>query len=119
MNYLLPERLDRLAREYALGTLTGPARRRFERVLQQSAAARVATSMTVDLVLDFRPISGDFICGSSRRSTHHNEDAGTWVPPQAEGKGAKKKRGPKGTAPSFRSPGRQNLADQAVVTGIS
>jgi anti-sigma-K factor RskA len=45
MNYLLPERLDRLAREYALGTLTGPARRRFERVLQQSAAARVAVGV--------------------------------------------------------------------------
>lgn len=45
MNYLLPERLDRLAREYALGTLTGPARRRFERVLQQSPAARVAVGV--------------------------------------------------------------------------
>ena len=39
MNYLVPERLDRLAREYALGTLAGPARRRFERVLQSSPAA--------------------------------------------------------------------------------
>jgi anti-sigma-K factor RskA len=39
MNYLLPERLDRLAREYALGTLAGPARRRFERVLRQAPAA--------------------------------------------------------------------------------
>jgi len=39
MNYLLPERLDRLAREYALGTLAGSARRRFERVLRQSPAA--------------------------------------------------------------------------------
>ena len=39
MNYLLPERLDRLAREYALGTLAGPARRRFERVLSQTPAA--------------------------------------------------------------------------------
>ncbi len=45
MNYLLPERLDRLAREYALGTLAGPARRRFERVLQSSPAA----SMAVDV----------------------------------------------------------------------
>ena len=42
MNYLLPERLDRLAREYALGTLHGPARRRFERVVRQSAAATLA-----------------------------------------------------------------------------
>jgi anti-sigma-K factor RskA len=39
MNYLLPERLDRLAREYALGTLSGSARRRFERVLAQAPAA--------------------------------------------------------------------------------
>jgi len=39
MNYLLPERLDLLAREYVLGTLTGGARRRFERVLNQAPAA--------------------------------------------------------------------------------
>jgi len=45
MNYLLPVRLDRLAREYALGTLAGPARRRFERVVRSSAAA----SMAVDV----------------------------------------------------------------------
>ncbi|HEY0857737.1 MAG TPA: anti-sigma factor [Albitalea sp.] len=42
MNYLLPERLDRLAREYVLGTLTGRARRRFERVLQQTPVAMLA-----------------------------------------------------------------------------
>ncbi len=45
MNYLQPERLDRLAREYALGTLSGPARRRFERVLQQSPAATLAVGV--------------------------------------------------------------------------
>ena len=39
MNYLLPERLERLAREYALGTLSGSARRRFERVLRNAPAA--------------------------------------------------------------------------------
>ena len=39
MNYLLHERLDRLAREYALGTLSGGARRRFERLLAQAPAA--------------------------------------------------------------------------------
>jgi len=39
MNYLRPERLDPLAREYALGTLHGGARRRFERVLRDHAAA--------------------------------------------------------------------------------
>ncbi|WP_457331367.1 anti-sigma factor [Rhizobacter sp. P5_C2] len=42
MNYLQPERLDRLAREYVLGTLTGGARRRFERVLRNSPAASLA-----------------------------------------------------------------------------
>ena len=45
MNYLLPERLDRLAREYALGTLAGPARRRFEVVLRQSRAATLAVGV--------------------------------------------------------------------------
>ena len=45
MNYLLPERLDRLAREYALGTLAGPARRRFERVLRASPAASTAVDI--------------------------------------------------------------------------
>jgi len=45
MNYLQPERLDRLAREYALGTLHGGARRRFERVLRQSAAAGLAVGV--------------------------------------------------------------------------
>jgi anti-sigma-K factor RskA len=39
MNYLLPERLERLAREYALGTLSGAARRRFERFLRATPAA--------------------------------------------------------------------------------
>lgn len=44
MNYLQPERLDRLAREYALGTLAGGARRRFERVLAQAPAAARAVA---------------------------------------------------------------------------
>jgi len=39
MNYLQPERLEHLAREYALGTLSGPARRRYERLLHRSPAA--------------------------------------------------------------------------------
>lgn len=45
MNYLQPERLDRLAREYALGTLAGGARRRFERVMRQSPAASLAVGV--------------------------------------------------------------------------
>ncbi|WP_295636791.1 anti-sigma factor [uncultured Methylibium sp.] len=45
MNYLLPERLDRLAREHALGTLSPRARRRFDRVLQQSPAAMLAVGV--------------------------------------------------------------------------
>jgi anti-sigma-K factor RskA len=42
MNYQRPELLDRLASEYALGTLHGRALRRFERVLRDSAQARAA-----------------------------------------------------------------------------
>jgi anti-sigma-K factor RskA len=44
MNYLLPERLERLAREYALGTLSGAARRRFERFLRGTPAAMRAVA---------------------------------------------------------------------------
>jgi len=36
VNLLQPDRLDRLAREYALGTLHGGARRRFERLLREA-----------------------------------------------------------------------------------
>jgi anti-sigma-K factor RskA len=45
MNYLQPDRLDALAQEFALGTLRGPARRRFLTLLQQSPAARVAVAV--------------------------------------------------------------------------
>jgi anti-sigma-K factor RskA len=45
MNYLQPpERLDKLAREYALGTLSGGARRRFEQVLRRSPQAERAVA---------------------------------------------------------------------------
>jgi len=44
MNYLIPERLEALARDYALGTMAGGARRRFERVLRDHAAARGAVA---------------------------------------------------------------------------
>jgi anti-sigma-K factor RskA len=39
LNLLQPERLDRLSREYVLGTLTGRARRRFERMLAETPLA--------------------------------------------------------------------------------
>jgi anti-sigma-K factor RskA len=39
VNLLHPERLDRLSREYVLGTLTGRARRRFERLLAEAPLA--------------------------------------------------------------------------------
>ena len=42
MNYLRPELLDALAREYAMGTLVAGARRRFERVVRDHLAARLA-----------------------------------------------------------------------------
>jgi anti-sigma-K factor RskA len=44
VNLLAPDRLEALARAYALGTLQGLARRRFERLLQESEAARRATA---------------------------------------------------------------------------
>ncbi len=40
MNLLKPKLLPALARDYALGTMQGGARRRFEQLLQTSAAAR-------------------------------------------------------------------------------
>lgn len=48
MNYLHPPRLEALARDYAVGTLRGRARRRFERVLNESAQARQAVGAWQD-----------------------------------------------------------------------
>ncbi|UXH76164.1 anti-sigma factor [Roseateles amylovorans] len=45
MNYLRPDRLDPLARDYAAGTLTGGARRRFESLMRESAAVRLAVEV--------------------------------------------------------------------------
>jgi anti-sigma-K factor RskA len=44
MDYSRPERADRLAAEYALGTLRGPARRRFEALLPAHPALRHAVA---------------------------------------------------------------------------
>jgi len=44
MNYLLPERLDALARAYALGTLSPRAERRFAQTVANSAAAAQAVA---------------------------------------------------------------------------
>jgi len=44
MNYLLPERLDALARAYALGTLSPRAERRFAQTIANSAAAAQAVA---------------------------------------------------------------------------
>lgn len=45
MNYNKPELLDSLAGQYVLGTLTGLARKRFQRLMLTSSKAREATSM--------------------------------------------------------------------------
>ena len=44
MDYSRPDRADRLAAEYVLGTLRGPARRRFETLLPSHPALRAAVA---------------------------------------------------------------------------
>lgn len=44
MDYARPDRADRLASEYVLGTLRGPARRRFEHLLGAHPALRAAVA---------------------------------------------------------------------------
>jgi anti-sigma-K factor RskA len=58
MNYGHPELRDRLAAEYALGTLRGPARRRFERLLAGDPELRdlvQAWEMRVNLLAESAP----------------------------------------------------------------
>ena len=50
MNYLLPERLDALARAHALGTLSPRAARRFARVVASSAVAAQAVAEWQELL---------------------------------------------------------------------
>ncbi|MEO7387362.1 MAG: anti-sigma factor [Gammaproteobacteria bacterium] len=60
MNYRNPELLDRLAREYVLGTLRGPARRRFAGLLAGSVTARRSVQYweqrLVPLALELAPV---------------------------------------------------------------
>jgi anti-sigma-K factor RskA len=51
MRYIEPELLDRLAREYVLGTLRGAARRRFEAVCRDNEAARRSVQEWEDRLL--------------------------------------------------------------------
>ena len=44
MRYADPQLVDRLAAAYALGTLSGPARRRFEALHHQRADVRIAVA---------------------------------------------------------------------------
>jgi anti-sigma-K factor RskA len=51
MDYSRPELADRLAADYVLGTLRGPARRRFEALLPAHAALRAAVSAWQDRLM--------------------------------------------------------------------
>lgn len=52
MNYQRPQLLDELAAQYVLGTLRGPARRRFERFCQHNATALLAVRRWEDRLVD-------------------------------------------------------------------
>lgn len=61
MNYQHPQLLDELAAQYVLGTLRGPARRRFERYCAGNAAALHAVrrweDRLVDMVVGVTPVA--------------------------------------------------------------
>lgn len=78
MNYLQPERLDRLAREYALGTLSGGARRRFERVLAQAPAAGRAVAAWQER---FTVLSGGLPPMAPRNSVWQGLEQRLFAPP--------------------------------------
>ena len=60
MNYLSPHLLDELAAQYALGTLRGPARQRFERLTRSEPAALIALlrweDKLVGLMAEVKPV---------------------------------------------------------------
>jgi len=61
MNYRNPQLLDELAAQFALGTLRGPARQRFERICQQTPAALQAVHRWEDrlfgLAREIKPVA--------------------------------------------------------------
>lgn len=61
MNYREPQLLDELAAQYVLGTLRGPARRRFERFYQRDMSALVAVrrweDRLVELIAEVAPVA--------------------------------------------------------------
>jgi anti-sigma-K factor RskA len=61
MNYREPQLLDELAAQYVLGTLRGPARRRFERFYRRDMAALVAVrrweDRLVELIAEVTPVA--------------------------------------------------------------
>ena len=56
MNYLRPQLLEQLAGAYALGTLRGPARARFDRLCQHNGAASAAMRRWEDRLMSLLPI---------------------------------------------------------------
>lgn len=56
MNYLRPKLLEQLAGAYALGTLRGPARARFDRLCQQNSAASAAVQRWEDRLMSLLPV---------------------------------------------------------------
>lgn len=56
MNYLRPQLLEQLAGAYALGTLRGPARARFDRLCQHNSAASAAVHRWEDRLMSLLPV---------------------------------------------------------------
>ena len=98
MNYLRPELLDKLAREYVLGTLVGGARRRFETIARDSAEVRGAVLAWQErlavLELSHVPLQPPVsnwagierrLFGTPRRNRSWWQAVGSWFPGRALG----------------------------------
>jgi anti-sigma-K factor RskA len=87
MNYEQAELLDRLAAEYTLGTLRGRARRRFERLCVDSAAARSAVYRWEDhwsaLSRAVTPVEPSAQVWAGVRRRLFGDDAATGAAPRA------------------------------------